>query len=266
MTKPPLGRKVQQPRRYDPSVLFPIERKPHPVPVHGYDLWRCYELSWLNGRGKPEAGILELVYPVQSSCIVESKSLKLYLGGISYERFNSGKSLVKAIRTDLKGILNPEWILVRIIGPRDYPEIAPLQTERGVSLDDLDIAVDVYTRDPELISCRQEYVEEVLSSDLLKTLCPITGQPDWATVVIGYRGRALDHASLLRYICSYRDHHGFAEEVCETIYADISERCAPETLHVTCFYTRRGGIDITAHRCSAPVGPEGLERIRLIRQ
>ncbi|HWR67844.1 MAG TPA: NADPH-dependent 7-cyano-7-deazaguanine reductase QueF [Desulfomonilia bacterium] len=262
----PLGRNVKPPQKRDPGVLYPIERKPCPVTVHGYDLWRAYEFSWLNGRGKPAAGILEIAYPVRSACIVESKSLKLYLVGLSYERFASEESLEPVIREDLVSILKPEWLSVRIIGASNFSEMAPQNFMRGTCLDTLDIGVEKSPRNPALLSCKPGLGEETLTSDLLRTFCPITGQPDWATVVIRYRGRALDHASLLRYVCSYRGHSGFAEEVCELIYVDLVERCSPERLCVTCFYTRRGGIDISAHRCSDPVGLDGVERMRLIRQ
>lgn len=266
MSRLPLGRKVKQPLRHDPSVLFAIQRKTYPLPLFGYDLWRSYELSWLNERGKPEAGILEVVYPVESRCIVESKSLKLYLGGLSYERFNSAETLSRVIRKDVHQILRSDWLSVRVVTLENCADMAPRADIGGTCLDMMDIDMDTYARSPDLLSCGRQQKEEVLSSNLLKTFCPITGQPDWATVLIRYRGMAIDHASLLRYICSFRDHRGFAEEVSELIYMDLTERCSPEVLKVTCFYTRRGGIDITAHRQSEPVGPDGAEHVRLIRQ
>jgi 7-cyano-7-deazaguanine reductase len=267
MSRMPLGRKAILPQGRDPSVLFPIGRRPCPVPVHGYDLWRCYELSWLNHRGRPEAGILELAYPVTSLSIVESKSLKLYLGGLANERFGSGPELEEVLRHDLANVLAPGWMEVRIIGPRAFPDMMPEEQVEGTCLDDLDLAMgDLAGPDPSMLSIGQNLQEETLHTDLLRTLCPITGQPDWASVVICYKGAALGHGSLLRYLCSYRNHQGFAEEVCERIYCDIMTRCAPERLLVTCFYTRRGGIDITPHRRTDPVGPEGVERKRLVRQ
>jgi 7-cyano-7-deazaguanine reductase len=44
---------------------------------------------------------------------------------------------------------------------------------------------------------------------LLKSNCPVTGQPDWARVLIRYRGPRLDRAALLRYLVSFRDHAEF---------------------------------------------------------
>jgi 7-cyano-7-deazaguanine reductase len=266
MSKMPLGKDVKQPRGHDPSVLYPITRRPCPIPVYGYDLWRSYELSWLNKKGKPEVGILELAYPRESECIVESKSLKLYLNGLSQAAFDSAAEVKNTIQQDLERILVSPWIFVRIIDQKRFFELSCEPQMPGVCLDLLDVSIDIYQRDPALLSCHKGLQEETLSSDLLRTSCPITGQPDWASVVICYRGRRIDHSSLLKYLCSYRDYAGFAEEVCEQIFLDIFEKCSPETLSVRCFYTRRGGIDITPHRLSEPIGSEDIERTRLIRQ
>lgn len=266
MSELPLGKKASQPKGRDTSVLYPIPRKTYPVTIYGYDLWRSYELSWLNDKGKPQAGILEVVYPVQSRYIVESKSLKLYLGGLSYERFSMASLLEKTIREDLEHILVPEWISVHIIGQENFPQMICRPHPEGICLDTLDSNIDTYQKDPNLLSCKQDILDEALYSDLLKTNCPITRQPDWASVAIRYRGRTIDHESLIKYLCSYRDHEGFAEEVCEQIFIDLMERCSPDMLAVRCFYTRRGGIDINPLRCTQPIGPDDIDRTRLIRQ
>ncbi|HVN70590.1 MAG TPA: NADPH-dependent 7-cyano-7-deazaguanine reductase QueF [Desulfomonilia bacterium] len=266
MNRLPLGEKVSQPKGRDPSVLYPIPRKNYAVTMYGYDLWRSYELSWLNERGKPRAGILECVYPVQSECIVESKSLKLYLGGLSYEKFASAGELEETIKRDLEPILVPKWIEVRIIGQDGFARMTCLPYPVGICLDTLDTGIDTYRKDPALLSCGEGSSEESLFSDLLKTNCPITGQPDWASVAIRYRGKTINHEGLLRYVCSYRDHEGFAEEVCEQIFSDLVQRCSPEILTVRCFYMRRGGIDINPIRSTEPVGPDEIDRARLIRQ
>lgn len=262
----PLGKKVPVPRGHDPGVLYPIPRKPHGTAMHGYDLWRSYELSWLNDRGRPHAGILEVIYPAQSQNIVESKSLKLYLGGLSFVRFGTVSEVEEVIRTDLARILAPEWILVGITEPEQFSRMTCRAHPDGDSLDDLDIPIDTYGRDPGLLSCGQEISAEILSSDLLRTNCPITGQPDWASVVIHYQGNKIDRGALLRYLCSYRDHEGFAEEVCELIFTDIMERCSPDMLSIRCCYTRRGGIDISPFRSSQPVAAGEIDRSRLVRQ
>jgi 7-cyano-7-deazaguanine reductase len=136
----------------------------------------------------------------------------------------------------------------------------------GICLDKQDIRITASQRDPAMLSSAQGLSEEALYSDLLKTNCPITGQPDWGSVAIGYQGRTINHEALLTYICSYRDHEGFAEEVCEQIFSDIMERCEPGILTVRCYYTRRGGIDINPVRSSNPIDSDDIDRTRLIRQ
>jgi 7-cyano-7-deazaguanine reductase len=266
MNQMPLGNKIPQPKGHDPSVLYPIPRMPCEIKLYGYDLWRSYELSWLNSKGKPRVGILEVVYPVESNCIVESKSLKLYLSGLSYENFDSAKGVEEIIRHDLEHILSTEWISVQIIEQAGFTEMTCRSHPDGTCLDNQDIQITTFQRDPALLSYSQGLSEEVLYSDLLKTNCPITGQPDWGSVAICYQGRTINHEALLKYICSYRGHEGFAEEVCEQIYFDIMERCKPGMLSLMCFYTRRGGIDINPMRISHPVGPDDIYRSRLIRQ
>ncbi len=91
-------------------------------------------------------------------------------------------------------------------------------------------------------------VEEVLYSHLLRSLCPVTGQPDWATVWLHYRGAAVEHSSLLQYIIAYREHQEFHEQCVERMFCDIAQRCAPQFLHLQAFYTRRGGLDINPFR------------------
>jgi 7-cyano-7-deazaguanine reductase len=267
MSELPLGKKMPQVKGHDPSVLYPIKRNPCAVPVHGYDLWRSYELSWLDAKGKPQVGILELIYPVQSLCIIESKSLKLYLNGLSHVSFPSLEEVARIIRKDLEMILSSPWISVQIFEKDRFSQVSCVSKLPGTSIDSIDTGLDATQKNADLLILDNGGTrEEMLSSDLLRTYCPITGQPDWASMMISYRGRAINRESLLRYICSFRDHEGFAEEVCETIYMDIFLKCSPEILSARCFYTRRGGIDITPLRCSYPLEMGDIERIRLIRQ
>ena len=71
-------------------------------------------------------------------------------------------------------------------------------------------------------------MEESLVSDLLRSNCPVTGQPDWGSVQIRYRGRPIDREGLLRYLVSFRTHNEFHEQCVERIYIDLMARCAPE--------------------------------------
>jgi 7-cyano-7-deazaguanine reductase len=122
----------------------------------------------------------------------------------------------------------------------------------GELIDTLDLDIDDYgppnagylSADPAHV------VEELLVSHLLKSNCPVTGQPDWASVLIAYRGPRLDRAGLLRYLVSFRDHAEFHEQCVERIFQDILAQCAPQALSVEARYTRRGGLDINPWRAT----------------
>ncbi|HQP29928.1 MAG TPA: NADPH-dependent 7-cyano-7-deazaguanine reductase QueF [Deltaproteobacteria bacterium] len=261
-----LGKTVASPRGHDPSILTPIPRPVRPAAMYGFDLWRAYELSWLGPRGCPRAAIMELIYPCESACLVESKSLKLYLNGLAYARFDSADEVEQTIRRDLNAILGAPWVSVTIFTAADSPALAWQTQAPGTSLDAL---AEVATReapDPSLLTTADEFTAETLNSGLLRSLCPITGQPDWGSVVITYRGARINASGLLSYLCSFREHRGFHEACCERIFSDITARCAPQELLVGCFYTRRGGIDINPVRSSYPLKPQEFPRLRLIRQ
>ena len=100
-----------------------------------------------------------------------------------------------------------------------------------------------------------DVVEETLASALLKSNCPVTGQPDWADLAIRYRGPRIDRAGLLRYVVGFRDHAEFHEQCVERIFVDVLARCAPEWLSVEARYTRRGGLDINPWRATAGIDP-----------
>jgi 7-cyano-7-deazaguanine reductase len=260
-----LGKKVEGLRRRDADILYPIKRPEPGIMMYGYDLWRAYEVSWLNTKGCPEVGIMELIYPRKSTNIVESKSLKLYLNGLAFERFDSKDALIKTIKSDLQSVLSSPLIEVRIYPEYQAEAILPVKIN-GISIDGLDTEISIYKPDAELLKTSPEKASERLVSNVLHTNCPITSQPDWATVIVDYTGPEISHESLLAYICSFRDHEDFAEACCEKIFTDISLSCEPERLIVQCLYTRRGGIDINPLRASFDIGLEDVPLIRHIRQ
>ncbi len=247
MSEIPLGKKSEYPEKRDPSVLFPVQRGERSFEMYGFDLWRAFELSWLNSSGKPHAAILKIAYPLQSKCIVESKSLKLYLGGLAYEKFASEQELLDTIKQDLQPALGTPQLELQLT------DSLPIQKLDAICIDGLEIETGTYLRDPQLLKAGQQVITEKLCSHLLRSFCPITRQPDWGSVIIEYRGSEIEHAGLLKYIISLRNHEGFHESCCEEIFSDISEKCAPDYLKVSCLYTRRGGIDINPVRSSEPL-------------
>jgi 7-cyano-7-deazaguanine reductase len=85
---------------------------------------------------------------------------------------------------------------------------------------------------------------------ILRSNCPVTGQPDWGTIFIRFQGKKPCYRSILAYIISYRQHNGFHEQCVEQIFADIWQLLQPEKLMVYATYTRRGGLDINPCRVS----------------
>ena len=257
MSKPedsPLGKSVAYGERYDPGLLFSIERAPQraalglgePLPFSGADLWTAYELSWLDPRGKPEVAIGVFRVPADSPRIVESKSLKLYLNSFSQTPFDSAVAVGRAIAADL-GAAFGAAVAAELVGPREFGRLRLAELE-GESIDDLAIEVHDYAPRPDLLAADGPAVEETLVSHLFKSNCPVTGQPDWGSVQVRYRGPRIDRAGLLRYLVSYRRHAVFHEHCVERIFVDLHERCHPGKLTVYARFTRRGGIDINPFR------------------
>ncbi|MGO1070311.1 NADPH-dependent 7-cyano-7-deazaguanine reductase QueF [Lysobacter sp. CA199] len=255
----PLGRHVDYPREYDASLLFPIARalgRAHiglhddALPFVGFDRWHAYELSWLDGRGKPRVATATLTVPATSPQLIESKSLKLYLNSFNSTRFDDAETVRTTIAGDLSAAAGaPVEVAFGLpsIGNHDGAE----------SIDELDVAIDDYgpPNADHLAADAGDIVEEALGSALLKSNCPVTGQPDWARVIVAYRGPRLDRAALLRYLISFRDHAEFHEQCVERIHSDLQQRAQPHWLSVEARYTRRGGLDINPWR-----GSRGLQR------
>jgi 7-cyano-7-deazaguanine reductase len=253
-----LGKPTAYPERYDAALLFPIDRSVArtelgmvaPLPFIGVDYWTAYELSWLDARGKPQVAIGEFAVPANSPRLVESKSLKLYLNGIAGTRIESPDALAALIARDLQAATGATvTVQLRSVAGSDAPAIVELD---GDVIDTIPIPIDDYgPPNPAHLGCsedRDDLAAESLVSHLFKSNCPVTGQPDWASVQIRYRGARIDRAGLLRYLVSYRGHQGFHEQCVERIFRDIVARCAPEELSVYARYTRRGGIDINPFR------------------
>ena len=223
------------------------------LPFDGVDVWNAYEFTWLNLRGKPLVATARFEVPAQSTHLIESKSLKLYLGSFSHARFESPPDVEARLISDLSRAV--QTVVGVTLLDADMIRQAGLGEFTGTSLDDQDIEISEYIRNSALLelsgpdSPDSSLVKESLYTHLFRSLCPITGQPDLASLLIRYEGRAISHAGLLKYLVSYREHAEFAEQVAERVFVDLMQRCAPEALAVTARYTRRGGIDINAHRC-----------------
>ena len=249
-----LGREVAYPSTYDAGLLFPIPRLAgrhaigiggQALPFGGHDRWHAYELSWLDVRGKPCVATATLTVPCTSANLIESKSLKLYLNSLNAERFNSEEAACERIRNDLSVCAGADVSVVA-----GLPGMA--LADSGELIDTLDIEIDDYgpPNAGHLSADAAHVVEELLVSHLLKSNCPVTGQPDWASMRVAYRGPRIDRAGLLRYLVSFRDHAEFHEQCVERVFKDISTHCLPQALSVEARYTRRGGLDINPWRAT----------------
>jgi 7-cyano-7-deazaguanine reductase len=265
----PLGKATSYPDRYQPDLLFPLPRAPQreflgpggALTFDGADFWTAYEMAWLNPSGKPQTAVLTLSVPAQSARIVESKSLKLYLGSFAQEPMRSDAEVSERVASDLAVACGAA---VRV-GLMRAEAMATWHAEDlpGDSIDELDVTIDRYEPDSRLLRSDGPMVEESLRSALFKANCPVTGQPDYADVAVRYRGSRIDRSSLLRYIISYRKHNGFHEGCVEQMFVDIQRECRPTHLTVYARFLRRGGIDINPYRSNfeaAPLHPRRTPR------
>ncbi|HEY9192818.1 MAG TPA: NADPH-dependent 7-cyano-7-deazaguanine reductase QueF [Methyloversatilis sp.] len=267
-TDSPLGHATDYPDSYDAGLLFPISREAsramlgighgHPLPFSGIDRWHAWELSWLNAQGRPQVAIGRFDIPADSPFMVESKSLKLYLNGYNNERMVSLEAVRALIETDLSAACQ-SGVMVELYALNALPAV--LGVPEGESIDAQDIAFDRYLPDAGLLSAGGDSVEECLRSDLLKSNCPVTLQPDWASLMVRYRGPRIDREGLLRYIVSFRNHADFHEHCVERIYMDLMARCRPELLTVCAYYTRRGGLDINPWRSNFETLPDTFVKL-----
>ena len=204
----------------------------------------------------------QICVPADSPNIIESKSFKLYLNSLNQSVY-SGFAEVQAVLTaDLSKVAQAA---VQVeIKTLEAVTAEGLHQPQGLCIDDLDINLSVYKHPQlEMLACGTEQVEEQLYSHLLKSNCPVTGQPDWGSVLVHYRGPALDHASLLTYLVSFRQHEDFHEQCVERIFLDLKKCLNPEFLSVSARYVRRGGLDINPYRSTASTL---IENLRLARQ
>lgn len=256
----PLGKSSAYIDSYDPTLLFPISRaeswkavgiERESLPFYGEDVWNGYEISWLSDKGIPQVAMAEFRLPASSPFLIESKSFKLYLNSYNQTKFANVAMVEQRMEKDLSAAAGAG---VRV-------SILPLQHRfpsepKSVCIDGLDIEMDKYELNAEVLALatggEAGQFEGCLVSHLLKSNCPVTGQPDWGSIFIEYKGAHIDEKSLLTYLVSLRTHQDFHEQCVERTFWDIWTRCKPESLTVYARYVRRGGLDINPMRSSDP--------------
>lgn len=260
----PLSLNVSSPSNYAPEILFPIDRKNArldlaefgSIEMFGFDCWNAYELSWLDSKGKPTVGMGQIVFPMTTEKIIESKSLKLFLNSLNNERFASVDELVAKIKNDLTGVC--EGPVDVSVSSLDNQTLVYSLDEVGECIDHADLLGPIDSSNcvvnTSALTNREEVgrasVSETLFSDIFKSNCPVTNQPDWASVVVSYTGSPIGKSELLSYLCSFRTHQGYHEECAERIFYDLWRAFKLSKLSLAMTYLRRGGLDINVYRCS----------------
>src|SRR6266550_1793844 len=157
----PLGKATDYPDRYDASLLFAVSREPQraalgiegDLPFSGWDVWNAYEITWLDGQGRPRLAIGEFRVRAESPAMVESKSLKLYLGSFAQEPLVSAVALGERIATDLSRTCG-DPVAVALAPSADFEARFSLRASpAGIqSIDDAEVTLDASHPDPALLT------------------------------------------------------------------------------------------------------------------
>lgn len=271
-----------------------LGHQPHWI---GADIWTAFEVSWLDPKGKPVVAIASFSFDQGNPNLIESKSFKLYLNSFNQSHFQSAEEVVAHWQTDLSKACGGH-VDIHLALPLAWADtrLIPL---KGDCVDHLEVTIQHYQPQASLLRCAEHKATDkgssdgtdvatvaegnattgaaaaaeaatteatapyhILYSNLLRSNCPVTNQPDWGTVVVAYRGPRLDPQAFLQYIVSYREHNGFHELCVEQIYGDILSQCQPEELFVMARYTRRGGLDINPWRASHQRIANAMQELR----
>lgn len=258
----PLGKAARYPDRYDPALLYPVERAPQRealdvgavLPFVGVDRWTAWEATWLDEAGRPRVAVATFDVPCVSPRIVESKSVKLWLASLNHATFASPADFGAALRRDLAAAVGAD-VDVRVHLPADWSVALARHDPPGVAIDDEVPLAHPLSPDPDVLRCVAEEADETLLLRSFRSVCPVTGQPDYADVTIAYRGPRILRAALRTYLLGYRQHPGFHEHCVERIFVDVQRACAPSALRVEARFARRGGVDINPVRSTGIVAP-----------
>lgn len=257
-----LGKATEYCSEYNPNLLQGVPRSlnrdslslvANTLPFTGEDVWYGYELSWLNNKGKPIVAMAEFRFACTSPNLVESKSFKLYLNSFNQTKFINADAVKKLLINDLSAIAGGK-AQVTLFSVAQCPPLTIKTTHQKLTcIDDEDITVDSYQYQASLlnnahVNTSTNIINENLVSHLLKSNCLITNQPDWASIYISYKGLPINHAVLLHYLISFRQHNEFHEQCVERIFCDLQQYCQLTELTVFARYTRRGGLDINPFR------------------
>lgn len=267
-----LGKSTSYPQNYAPELLFPISRKENRakygiasenLPFKGWDVWNCYEVSFLTYNNLPVSGILKIRYSSDSDCIIESKSLKLYLNSFNLEKMgetaeSAAQAFESTVKQDLtRSLRTPVYVnlfvkdiqSIKPFGDFSFPVLTDMVAKEELNK----IVIDDFTENPDLLESKdgKNLKSVYFQSDLLRSNCPVTNQPDWGDLFcIIETDKEIDLRGIIRYLVSFRKENHFHEEVAEMIFQRFLTKFQPKRLLIAAMYTRRGGIDINPIRAT----------------
>ena len=219
-----LGKEANKSNISGKSLLDIIPRKSKNI-KQGIDIWNVYDFMFKDNKEVPHLKVLEIIISSNSTFIVESKSMKLYLNSFYDVVFNNKPEILKKIKNDLKSLINDD-VRLRFL--------------------------DKFAVEPININLNQSNIKTIKGGKIIKfngfrSICPVTSQPDFANIYI-YSSDSLSRDWLLNYLTSFKDHGDFHEQCIESIFNNILTSFDPKHLEVAGRFQRRGGIDINPVR------------------
>ena len=191
----------------------------------GFDIWNVYDFMHLDKNKIPHLAVLEIIIPSNSDFIIESKSMKLYLNDFYNKSFKTINEISQIIKKDIEFKIKSK-IKVRFIKS--------------------------FSKEPTVININKLKLKsspnkKVLKFNGFRSICPVTSQPDFASIYI-YSDKTIDLKWLKYFLISFADHGGFHEQCVELIFTELKNKFHINHLEVCGRFQRRGGIDINPIR------------------
>lgn len=263
-----LGKSISSPVSYSPQILYRVLRSQNrvmydiitPLPFEGYDIWHCYQISFLTKSGAPISCVGKIKYSSNSKWIVQSKSLKLYLNSFNMQKLGSDNPeqcitlLRQIIINDLMTLLQID-VQVSIFSTLTdvLEQVEVIDQSKFITMNYLNLDFNKYKETPSLLVHHIQGQKQTFNIKIpyLRSNCKVTHQPDWGTAYISITSSNIkDILDIYKYVASFRNENHFHEQVCEMIYKRLLDIYNPSELMVLCMYTRRGGIDICPIRAT----------------
>ena len=191
----------------------------------GFDIWNVYDFMHLDKNKIPHLAVLEIIIPSNSDFMIESKSMKLYLNDFYNKSFKTINEISQIIKKDIEFKIKSK-IKVRFIKS--------------------------FSKEPTVININKLKLKsspnkKVLKFNGFRSICPVTSQPDFASIYI-YSDKTIDLKWLKNFLISFADHGGFHEQCVELIFTELKNKFHINHLEVCGRFQRRGGIDINPIR------------------